>query len=73
MYNETDVTNAVLDAGNYLLPLQSDMRSYQLYGFGVQSGASRFHFDDFAEDNLSLITSLPEIPYEATTTGKKQK
>lgn len=74
MYNETDVSNAVIDADNYLLPRQSDLRSYQLYGFQVQNGVSRFQFDDFAKDNFSPVSNLPEIPYETTATGQlKQK
>ena len=71
-YNENDVSVAVIDTDNYLLPRLSESRTYQIYGF--QNGASRFALDDFAKDNFSPVLNLPEVPYESTPTGQmKQK
>jgi RHS repeat-associated protein len=69
-YDETDVSNVIIDSDNYLLPKQSEARSYQLYGFKIQGGVSRFQWDDFAKDDFAPMLNLPEIPYE--TTGTEQ-
>ena len=81
-YTENDVTRAIdgseddpkYDPDNYRTPLPAETRSYEVTGFKSGGDMARFSFKDFAQDNLQLLLSLPEIKYEEPTDyNKKQK
>jgi len=69
-YTENDYTNAVddplLDPGNYLTPMPSETRTYELTGFSPAGDANRFSLDEWTKDDLARLTQAPEIGYEET-------
>ena len=58
IYDEMDIFNVVRSQDNYLFPRVSEVFSYQLYDFKLQSSVSRFQFDDFVKDNFMSFTVL---------------
>jgi RHS repeat-associated protein len=67
-YTENAYTNGIdnplLDPDNYLTPLPSEARSYELTGFNPASGGKRFSFDEWIVDNFRRLREALEIPYE---------
>src|SRR5205814_6139454 len=66
IYDEMDIFNVVRSQDNYLFPRVSEVFSYQLYDFKLQSSVSRFQFDDFVKDNFMSFTVLSEISFETS-------
>ena len=73
LYSEHDVTNLIDSDTDYRVPIVYETRVYELSGLTPGQG-SQFHFSDFNPPDLSIITSLPEIPFERQNSpGTKQK
>jgi hypothetical protein len=58
LYSETDFTNST-DAVDYRTPMPCEVRQYQITGFKIPSGASRFSFADFSPDQVSALVTIP--------------
>lgn len=67
-YSENDFTSAIDEWHGYLLPRPYETRSYEIYGFQLES--NRFSLQDFVRDAPS---DLPEIPYHTPANHLKQK
>src|SRR5262249_24501190 len=69
-YTENHYTNALddplLDRGNYLTPMPSETRTYELTGFEPAGNAKRFTFDEWVPDDFRRLSHTPEIPYGGT-------
>jgi RHS repeat-associated protein len=67
-YTEHRFTNAVGNISThpdeYRAPLPCESRTYQLTGYGPETDAARFGFDEWARDGFALAASADEIPYE---------
>jgi hypothetical protein len=76
-YTEEDYTNAIddplLDPGNYLTPVPSETRTYELTGFRPAGDAKRFSFNEWAKDDFARLTHTPEIGYEETADSKREE
>src|SRR5215472_6941559 len=76
-YTENDYTNAIddplLDPGNYLTPMPSETRTYELTGFRPDGDAKRFSFDEWAKDDFARLAHVPEIGYEETADPKREQ
>ncbi|MEW5744517.1 MAG: SpvB/TcaC N-terminal domain-containing protein [Nitrospirota bacterium] len=71
-YTESDLTNAVdrpvtdpgYDPDNYRVPLQYDVRTYEVTGISPAGGARLFSFDELVKDDYAVLRTLPEAPYQ---------
>lgn len=63
-YLEDDFTNTVDEPDNYCTPISCESRHYEISGFDLPNGASRFDFATFVADNFAPLRSLTEIPFE---------
>lgn len=63
---ESDFTAAVDLADDFLTPLPSEARTYEITGF---QPPERFTFDEWIASNFQRIVTMAEIPYEAVATG----
>jgi RHS repeat-associated protein len=66
-YSENRYTNAIddpTDVTRYRTPLPSETLTYDLTGFTIASGASRFTIEEWNETNFARIDNAPEILYE---------
>ncbi|KAF1983001.1 SpvB-domain-containing protein [Aulographum hederae CBS 113979] len=73
-YSENDFTNSVYELDDFRNPVLSETREYELSGFQVQAGKTRFTFDDFGAPNMAPILSLVETPFEnLQQSSSKQK
>lgn len=75
---ENDVTNAIDDPLNswddYLTPLPSATRTYELTGFAPTRLQDRFTVDEWVDDDFGLLEHAAAIDYdEIAVTGQKQK
>ncbi|KAH8588417.1 SpvB domain-containing protein, partial [Bisporella sp. PMI_857] len=64
IYAEEDFTNLINEADYYCLPRCCNGRDYEISGFNLQSGTTRFEFSTFAANDFVQLQSLVEIPFE---------
>jgi RHS repeat-associated protein len=65
LYSEQDVTKLLDTQSDYRIPTQYEIRAYELSGFRLPTGTTRFPLSSFDSNNFLPLTSLPEIPYES--------
>src|SRR5262249_14834365 len=68
------IDDPLLAPGNYLTPMSSEARTYELTGFRPAGDAKRFSFDEWVKDEFARLVHTPEIHYEETADfGQEQK
>ena len=76
-YTENDYTNAIddplLDPGNYLTPMPSEARTYELTGFRPAGDTKRFGYDEWVKDDFARLKHTPEIGYEETADSNREQ
>jgi RHS repeat-associated protein len=63
-YTEQTFSDFIDNPATYRLPAASERKGYELAGLAVPLGRTLFRYSDFADDNLSILTNLPEVPAE---------
>jgi RHS repeat-associated protein len=63
---DSDFTPAIDLTHDYLTPMPSDTRLYEVTGF---QPAQRFTFEEWVVNNFQRIVTMPEIPYETVSNG----
>jgi RHS repeat-associated protein len=64
VYSEQNVTNVTSTANNYRAPVVYEGRQYEVTGFRLSPGATRFQLADFTAQRFESLNSLTEIPFE---------
>jgi RHS repeat-associated protein len=80
-YSESDFTKDVdkplgdlaYDPDNYRAPLPCETRTYEITGFELAAGETRFAFDDFADNDCQVLRGLPEVGYETPVVHTAQR